>query len=483
MFLTIWLFERYVLGRFSDPKKRRALISEDRGGAGYSTACAWPPKGHSPGSGAADGNLGAGARSISVIEQSAYARVAAAHGSFSVLHETDRVRFLDLDRAERAALAQALFGDRETERALHRANLADGQQNPSLRSRTGHDQRPRAARGPCAKSSAKGDAAPAPGLAVEGDDPAPGRLGGDGSRRGPDDGNSTRRVAGVGFEICQDDDDRGGARSGRRPAPGRSRFPPPSGQSRSRRLRPASCAGRMRAARTSVFEDDEMHLRPVRARRCPRLRPRTGRAGGGAPKPDASKQHRDARLWPEPSRGRQEARGRRARRARGGVHGQPPPARAAGGGRKACGGGRGGERGGGERPPGGGGGAGGGAEAAGRRAGAGPRPGARGGRARGAGARRAEAGGGFGWGAPRRARRGGGGAGRARRRARGAAGAGGGAARPPPPPRVVRGGWHQPPPPTPPGHPPRCRTPPREVRVKDDARARQDVARKEPPSR
>jgi len=157
MFLTIWLFERYVLS-ISDPKKRRALISEDEAGRvldGLRVAA----EGALSRLGAAR-DLGAGTLHL-VIEQSAYARVPPLT-LVSVLHETDRVRFLDLDRAERAALEHALFGDRETEAALHRANLADGLQirrfalDPSTIS--AHARLAALA----ASSAAKGGAAPAP---------------------------------------------------------------------------------------------------------------------------------------------------------------------------------------------------------------------------------------------------------------------------------------------------------------------------------
>lgn len=123
MFLTIWLFERYVLS-VSDAKKRRALISEDEAGRVLDGLRLAAEGGLSRLGAARD--LGAGTLHL-VIEQSAYARVPPLT-LVSVLHEADRVRFLDLDRTERAALGAALFGATGTERALHRANLADGVQ-------------------------------------------------------------------------------------------------------------------------------------------------------------------------------------------------------------------------------------------------------------------------------------------------------------------------------------------------------------------
>ncbi|MDJ1006881.1 MAG: hypothetical protein QNJ13_03575 [Paracoccaceae bacterium] len=123
MFLTIWLFERYVLS-ISDPKARRALISEDEAGRvldGLRVAAEAALTRI-----AAARGLEAGTLHL-VVEQSAYARVPPLT-LVSVLHEGDRVRVLDLDAGERRAIGAALFSEPGTERALHRANLADGEQ-------------------------------------------------------------------------------------------------------------------------------------------------------------------------------------------------------------------------------------------------------------------------------------------------------------------------------------------------------------------
>jgi len=121
MFLTIWLFERYVLS-IADPGKRRALIGEDEAGRVLDRVRV-----------AAEGALTrlAAAREMTagtlhlVIEQSEQARIPPLT-LVSVLHETDRVAFVGLNRTERAGIASALFGRDGEERALHLANLAEG---------------------------------------------------------------------------------------------------------------------------------------------------------------------------------------------------------------------------------------------------------------------------------------------------------------------------------------------------------------------
>lgn len=123
MFLAIWLFERRVLA-ISDPAKRRALIAEDDAGRALDRLRV-----------AAEAALTrlAAARELSdgvlhlVIEQSAHARVAPLT-LVSVIHETDDVRILDLERGECEALRSALFPDEEAERVLHLVNLAEGKQ-------------------------------------------------------------------------------------------------------------------------------------------------------------------------------------------------------------------------------------------------------------------------------------------------------------------------------------------------------------------
>lgn len=123
MFLTIWLFERYVLS-VSDPVKRRALISEDEAGRVLDRLRL--------ASEAMLSRIGA-RRDLTdgtlhlVVEQSAYARVPPLT-LISVLHEGDRVQILDLDPDESDLLARTLFPGPKDERALHLANLAEAVQ-------------------------------------------------------------------------------------------------------------------------------------------------------------------------------------------------------------------------------------------------------------------------------------------------------------------------------------------------------------------
>lgn len=123
MFLTIWLFERFVLS-VSDPKKRRALIPEDEAGR-LLDALRVAAEAALARIGAARG-LNEGLLHL-VIEQSAYARVPPLT-LVSVLHEGDGISILDLDEAERKAVSDALFSDATRERNLHLANLAERKQ-------------------------------------------------------------------------------------------------------------------------------------------------------------------------------------------------------------------------------------------------------------------------------------------------------------------------------------------------------------------
>ncbi|MEM9708199.1 MAG: hypothetical protein AAF871_05355 [Pseudomonadota bacterium] len=123
MFLFVWLFEKYGLS-VPSAEARRALILEDEAGrlldrirvAGEAQLSRI----------GADREIETGMLHL-VIEQSAYARVPPLT-LVSVLLEAEKIEILNLSRDECDALGRALFPEADTERALHRAGLAEGVQ-------------------------------------------------------------------------------------------------------------------------------------------------------------------------------------------------------------------------------------------------------------------------------------------------------------------------------------------------------------------